>query len=102
MNTIELSDIRSEYLIRANITPGSFSTEYIVSFPCYDKQGELTEKSIALYESNVALKEGLSRIDLIDIRNQIAEIEMHNHSGVERFRVPLELLVRNTGYEFYS
>ena len=97
--TVFIPHIKSDYLMRCSVTQGSFSGEYVVEFPCYNEGNESIKESLAIGKDHASLEQQLSRIDLIDIHNQTAEIEMHNHQGRYTFKIPLDILVKNSQEE---
>jgi len=96
METTLIPKIKSEYLMKCSIKPGAFSHEYIVCFACYNNKGVLIKDSSMVTEDHIDIEKGYSRVDLRDIHNQIAEIELHNQEGRSIFKIPLENLVRNS------
>jgi len=88
--------IESEYCMVCSIKPGAFSREYQIRFLCYNEKGELTEGCATIYEDHIDEKKDLSRVDLIDIHNQTAEIQLVENGTFDhlKFKIPLESLVR--------
>ena len=82
--------------MKCSTCQGAFSREYLIKFLCYNQEGELIEESAAIYQDHVDTKAGLSRVDLLEIRNQIAEIKVVENGTFahSRFKIPLKNLVR--------
>jgi len=96
--------IDSEYCLKCEVGKGVFSTEYLVSFPCYDDFGNLSIEKLLIYEKYVDSEKKLVRADLIDIYNPTPKIKqthaevvlVENGHIYHRLKVPIKILVENS------
>ena len=96
--------IDSEYCLKCEVCKGIFSTEYLVSFPCYDNFGNLSIEKLLVHEKHVDSGKKLVRADLIEIYNPNPEIKQ-THAEItlvenghihHKLKVPIEILVKNS------